>query len=216
MSATRFHEILRQRNHETLARAAAHRLWVELEAGRLSEGRILLWLGQEYDHVRAVERFVVLLGSRAPETLRRSFTEALLHLHEGIERFEEVASGAGIDLRAARVSLGTHAFNSFLLATAATRPFETAAAAYYANSLTFFEGWSRASRGGGKGNLRRTLALLFGEPIYERWLGGLEGAVDEVASAIPEGDRKEMLSIVPVAIEFQTRHWDSIYEEPDA
>ncbi|MBD3163123.1 MAG: hypothetical protein GF328_13555 [Candidatus Latescibacteria bacterium] len=211
MSSKPFHETLQERHREILERAVRHRFWTDLEAGRLSDPQLLLWLGQEYHHARVIERFVVLLASRAPESLRRQFTKTLLHVHEGIERFEEATSGVDLNLRAARVSLGTHAFNSFLLATAETRSFEPTVAAYYVNSYCFFHGWSRAVGGGDRSPLRNTLQALLGEPVYKDWVGGLESAVDE--AAVSEADKAEMLTIVPVAIEFQTGHWDGIYEE---
>jgi thiaminase/transcriptional activator TenA len=190
----------------------SHPFVVETANGTISDERFRRWLVQDYLWIKEFERFLAVLGARAPQEIRRPLFEALMNLHGEIEIFEEMAARIDVDLLQARMTLACNAYASFLQATVSMKTFAEALSACYGSEYSYLAAWSHVKREMNGPSPWQEFIDLWSSEAYAAWVDSLGKMIDAIPVSSPPILLDRMKETFRLAIQYETHFWNMAYQ----
>jgi thiaminase len=204
-----FHKALLDRHADLLEPLQPHPLMSQIAEGTFSAERFHHWLCQDYLGVRAFERFLIHLSTRARSKYQRPILEAALNVSGDIEAFEHMAKERNLDLSANQLGFAHHAFTQFLLATVHARTFEESLCVCYASDHAYLESWCRANAAKARPGPWQGFIDQRTSDDFHRWVERLARYVDEVAQDAAQNRLEAMAEAFRMTLYHQTYCWDA-------
>ncbi|MBI4551780.1 MAG: hypothetical protein HY710_05890 [Candidatus Latescibacteria bacterium] len=203
-----FHEHLLDRVRPIWDAILHHRFLAAVADNSIDRQTFVTWMQQDYLFVREAVPLMALTVSKAPVSLRRFLSEALIGLHNELDLFEALAAEHGVTFHAVEMAPTCHAYHTFLLATGHTCSFPEKLTTLYGAEKAYLDAWVWVKTHQRAASPWQRFIDHWSSPGFAGYVDTLARHLDDAAARCSDDERARMETLFRDVARYEYRFWE--------